>query len=160
MFNTIIYIIQKNYCFSDAPMQSFVELKLKNPSLKLLVAAGGYADDPRKFSDIAADPIKRQNFAQSVLNFVQTWNLDGFDFNWVYPVSRGDIGFIDVNDKDNFILQLQEFRNSLDSHSSPLSLSASAAAGQYQASQSYNIPQFAAIVDFINLMAYDLHGAW
>lgn len=41
-----------------------------------------------------------------------------------------------------------------------LLLSAAVAAAEASASQSYDIPQVSQYLDFINVMAYDLHGSW
>lgn len=140
-------------------MHSFAALKSKNPNLKLIVAAGGYNDGAEKFSYIARDPHARNRFATSVLSVIQANGLDGFDFDWEYPVSREGV-IIDPNDYVNFILQLTEFRNVFNTNSYPLSLSAAVAACQYQASQSYDIPKLSQTVDFINLMTYDMFGGW
>lgn len=41
-----------------------------------------------------------------------------------------------------------------------LLLTTAVAAAQFSASQSYDIPNISKYFDFINIMAYDLHGTW
>ena len=53
---------------------------------------------------------------------------------------------------------LTELRNKLSPYN--LLLSIAVAACESSALQSYEVPQVAAQVDFINVMIYDLHGPW
>lgn len=43
---------------------------------------------------------------------------------------------------------------------STYTVSVAIGAGQWRSDQSYDIPTIFATVDFVNLMAYDLHGSW
>lgn len=79
----------------------------------------------------------------------------GIDVDWEYPAQRE--GAVDA-DKDNFILLLAELRQALDLHQKLLSIAVGSS--EKSASTSYNIPRMAALVDFVNLMSYDLHGSW
>lgn len=55
---------------------------------------------------------------------------------------------------------LQAIRNTFDATGQKYLLTAAVGAAERSASQSYDIPAFAANLDFINLMAYDFHGAF
>lgn len=79
----------------------------------------------------------------------------GIDVDWEYPAQReGATGA----DKDNFILLLATMRQALDPHQKLLTIATGSS--ESSASISYDIPRMTALVDFVNLMSYDLHGSW
>lgn len=80
------------------------------------------------------------------------------DVDWEYPVQRADGSLGDEQDKQNFVLLLQELKNVL----GPAGKLVTIAVGSTQkiGDISYDIPGIVNNVDFINLMTYDFHGAW
>ncbi len=56
--------------------------------LKIIISVGGWSWS-ENFSDAALTPESRWRFAESLKNFVQTYNLDGADLDWEYPT--GDL---------------------------------------------------------------------
>jgi chitinase len=54
------------------------------PHLKIIISVGGWTWS-ENFSDAAATPESRWRFADSLRNFVATYNLDGADIDWEYP---------------------------------------------------------------------------
>ena len=48
-----------------------VNLKQKNPKLKVLIAIGGPHDELRKYSDMADKPENRKAFIESVLALIK-----------------------------------------------------------------------------------------
>jgi chitinase len=48
-----------------------VNLKQKNPKLKVLIAIGGWSEDSGKYSDMVDKPENRKVFIQSVLAFIK-----------------------------------------------------------------------------------------
>ncbi|XP_073812760.1 acidic mammalian chitinase-like [Musca autumnalis] len=125
-------------------------LKTSNPNLKVMAAVGGWNEGSIKYSQMAADPLKRKTFIQTSLDFISQHGFDGLDLDWEYPGQRGG----SADDKQNFVLLLKELKESL----GPLDLELSIAVGAsaYTASLSYDIPNIAKYVDFINVMTYDL----
>ncbi|KAJ8949527.1 hypothetical protein NQ317_016163 [Molorchus minor] len=67
---------------------NLVALKQSNPNLKVMVSMGGWNEGSGKYSQLAADPIKRQVLAKDVLRFIQEHGFDGFDLDWEYPGLR------------------------------------------------------------------------
>ncbi|XP_055374479.1 probable endochitinase [Condylostylus longicornis] len=136
-------------------IKKFNALKEKNPNLKTIAAVGGWNEGSVKFSEVAKDPVKRRRFIDTAIEFVLKYNFDGIDMDWEYPAQRG--GDVAV-DKANFVNWLKEFRTEVDKHG--LLLTAAVASAEFSASQSYDIPKLSKYLDFINIMAYDLHGSW
>jgi len=132
----------------------FNGLKNSNPNLSTLIAIGGWNEGSTKYSDMAADPAARATFVKSAIDFCQKYGFDGLDMDWEYPANRGG----KPQDKENFITLLKELKEAFEPHG--LLLTAAVAAGQNTIDTAYDIPGMNKYLDFINVMAYDLHGSW
>jgi chitinase len=160
-----------------------VAMRAKNPSIKTLISVGGWnfndcsaspADTVGQgsatcelFSELAASEEKTQVFAQKVIAFCRKWGFDGFDLDWEYPVVAGHNSntkpFQDVTrDYENYILLLKRLKAAFaeESPSEPLLLTAAVGVGKSTVETAYNIPEMNKYLDLINLMTYDMHGAW
>ncbi|EFX90232.1 hypothetical protein DAPPUDRAFT_220226 [Daphnia pulex] len=135
--------------------QKFTGLKAQNPNLKTLIALGGWNDSAftTQYSELVSDPAKMANFVSKALAFVRQYNFDGLDFDWEYP---GDPG--KPEDKANFITLLNMLRDAFKPYNLLLTMAPSCSIKR--AEVSYDIPGIAAAVDFVNFMAYDIHGSW
>lgn len=136
-------------------IKAFNDLKNVNPKLKTMAVVGGWNEGSIKYSQVAADPAKRQNFIRSSVEFIKKHNFDGLDLDWEYPAQR------DSNnpaDKANFATWLQEIRTEFDKHGYLITIAVGSTVNQ--ATPSYDIPSISKSLHFINLMTYDLHGAW
>jgi chitinase len=136
-------------------MKRFTGFKQQNPNLKALVAIGGWNQESERYSKMAMDPAKRRIFVQSVVPFLESQNFDGLDFDWEYPANREGASPVD---KENFVLLLNELRAELEPRG--YLLTGAVSAGQKTIETAYDIPAVARALDFISVMAYDLHGAW
>lgn len=141
-----------------------LELKAKYPNLKVLISIGGWSWSDH-FSAAALTEASRQAFVQSCIDlyFKQYKGVfDGIDIDWEYPVSGG-LTAGRPEDKHNFTLLLAELRRELDSLGSEsgkhylLSIAAPVGPG---ISQKYERSEIIQYLDWINLMAYDIHGTW
>ena len=120
-----------------------------------MAAAGGWNLGSAVFSQLAANATTRVNFAKNVVAFLRLHKFDGFDLDWEYPAQRDGNP---ITDKINFVLLLKELKTALGLAGYLLSIAAASPAAS--AYSSYDIPNVAANVDFVNLMTYDLHGSW
>ncbi|KAL0110197.1 hypothetical protein PUN28_013683 [Cardiocondyla obscurior] len=132
----------------------FNKLRESSPGTKTLIAIGGWNEGSAKYSAVVANPTTRARFVKNVVEFVKKHDFDGFDLDWEYPNQRGG----KPEDVQNYISLLKELRTEFDKHG--LILSAAVAAAEPSASQSYDIAAMSKYLHFINIMAYDLHGAW
>lgn len=132
----------------------FNALKSKNPELTTLLSIGGWNEGSEKYSKMAADDASRQEFASSCVQFLQKYGFDGLDLDWEYPGSRGGV----PEDKQNYVLLLQELKKQLEPQG--LLLTAAVSAGKDTMDAAYDIPAVSQYLDFINVMAYDYHGSW
>lgn len=88
-------------------LKKFNDLKLKNPTLKTLLSVGGWNEGSTNFSIVAADPLKREKFMYSAIDFLQRHNFDGLDIDWEYPNQRHTL---QNNDRENFVNWLMELK--------------------------------------------------
>ncbi|KWX87666.1 chitinase, partial [Paenibacillus riograndensis] len=62
------------------------KLKEKNPNLKTVISIGGWTWSNR-FSDVAATAATREVFANSAVDFIRKYHMDGVDLDWEIPCS-------------------------------------------------------------------------
>nr|CAH7760476.1 unnamed protein product [Callosobruchus chinensis] len=135
-------------------IKKFNAMKKQNPSLKTMVAIGGWNEGSLKYSAMAASPERRKSFVQSALNFLQTHGFDGLDLDWEYPGKRGGSSI----DKANFASLIKELKSAFSKHG--LLLSAAVSAAPSSIDISYDVSTMSQYLDMINMMSYDLHGSW
>lgn len=128
-------------------------LKEKNPSLKTIIAIGGWNEGSEKYSAMASSAATRETFADSVVEFLDKFNFDGLDIDWEYPSTRGgDL----ANDKENLNHLLRLLRARL----SGKLLTMAVAANPRTVMTGYDIPTIVGLLDYISVMSYDYHGAF
>jgi len=148
-----------------------LKLKARHPHLRVLLSLGGWTESTH-FSDAALE-TNRAAFVQSCIDTFMRGNVagvfDGFDVDWEYPGSCGATCNWRPEDQANFPALLTEFRTQLDKLESEaekatgkrpeylLTVATSAGAAQYS---KLNLAAVAATVDWVNVMAYDFHGAF
>lgn len=140
------------------------ELKTAHPHLKTSIAVGGWTLSGN-FSTMAASESGRDTFAQSVKDFLITYDMfDGIDLDWEYP-GGGGLGSNAVSAEDgaNYALLVQAIRDALDDLETETGrayeISIAAPAG-FDKIANFNLAGLEPNVDFFNVMAYDFYGAW
>ncbi|KAL4962959.1 glycoside hydrolase family 18 protein [Aspergillus stella-maris] len=137
-------------------------LKEHEPDLKVFIAVGGWTyNDPgptaTTFSDLAASTDNQKAFFKSLTKFLSTYNFDGIDFDWEYPVADDRSGR--PEDFENFSTLLKNLKSALKATGGRDGLSITLPAS-YWYLQHFDIQNLVKHVDFFNIMSYDLHGTW
>ena len=155
-------------------LNAFQVLKSENPNLKIGVSLGGWSKSG-DFSVIAANPSIRANFVKNVMAFIKYTNMDFVDIDWEYPASLRDPDKVDNTndegttkatpaDKENFITLLQDLKNALNKQGAELGktyeLSVAIPAGKAKVDEGIDVAKLFNVVDFANIMTYDMAGAW
>lgn len=128
-------------------------LRQAQPHLKLLFSVGGWTLSTN-FSDAALTAESRARFARSCVALVDRYGFDGLDIDWEYP-GGGGLAPGRPEDTTNFTLLLAELRAQLGSRL----LTIAAPANPAQIAK-IEVAKIAAILDWVNVMAYDFHGSY
>ena len=83
-----MHVLKKTHCNkidASGNYRAAVDLKKRNPSLKVLIAVGGWAEGGKKYSKMASTPGNRSKFVKSVADFLRMHKFDGLDVDWEYP---------------------------------------------------------------------------
>lgn len=137
-----------------AGFKKATSLKHKHPHLKVTLAIGGWNEGSAKYSEMAKDSKARASFANSARKFLQKYNFDGLDLDWEYPGKRGGA----PEDKENFILLIQDLRAAFSNTDFLLTAAIGAAAGTIDVA--YDVEKMYEYLDYVHVMCYDYHGKW
>lgn len=141
---------------SGIVLRSLVEKRKNHPHLKVMIACGGWGGSGG-FSDMAKAPETRKKFVDSVVQFITDYDLDGLDIDWEYPGLKGIGNPYLPEDKENFTALMEELRQGLDSIAEDQLLTF-AAAGWERFFHHIELAKVMEVVDYINIMSYDLAG--
>lgn len=143
-------------------------LKKAHPHLRTLISIGGWGAGG--FSDAALTEASRKRLVDSCMALFfdrHAGSFDGVDIDWEFPVSGGPKELAHrPQDRANLTRLAQAFRVALDVRGrragQPMLLTAALAAGRlqtngpYDPAASYDLPALGKVLDFINLMSYDM----
>jgi chitinase len=145
---------------AEARLRELVDVRRGSPSLRVLASVGGWGADG--FSDAALDPKARDRFAESVVDLLRRYDLDGVDLDWEYPGQ--DVAGIVARaaDRENFTRMLAAVRARIDAESrragrEPYLLTIATADREYF--EHVEMSRLHPYVDWINVMAYDFYNS-
>ena len=153
---------------------AMVLLRDKYPNMKIGISVGGWTRSG-DFPKLAASAATRTAFAKNISKFVDYLGFDFVDIDWEYPTAdrdpdaAGNGVSIDKGckgseaDTENFTLMMQAIRDELDAlgktNGKYYELSCAMSANPSLMSK-IEYDKVLDIVDFANMMTYDLNGAW
>ncbi|KAK7110968.1 hypothetical protein V1264_014757 [Littorina saxatilis] len=158
---TGVNLVQADPSMDAELYQRLAGLKREKPKLKVMLAVGGYNMGSEEFTVTVSSITNMHAFAMNAIEYLHRYNFDGLDVDWEFPGQRGS----PPGDKHNFTQLLQilhsEFhRDHHRTNRTKLLLSVAINPSPYMIGISYELPEVADTVDFINAMTYDLHGNW
>nr|CAH7750123.1 unnamed protein product [Callosobruchus chinensis] len=162
---TFVGLNQSNYIFtnyfSTEGYERFNALKKQNPSLKTLIAIGGWNEGATTYSHVLSDPKLRTAFVKNAVEFVKMHGFNGLDIDIEYPGQRGGAASDKITFtlfQENFSKLIKELREAFNPHG--FLLSAAVPCTGSSADISYQVPELSKYLDFINVMTYDIHGSF
>ncbi|EAR10712.1 glycosyl hydrolase family 18 protein [Reinekea blandensis] len=164
--------------------------KQQYPHVKTLISVGGWAETGGFFDDtgerinnggfytMTTNPDGSVNtqgintFADSAVDFIRTYGFDGVDIDYEYPTSMNGAG----NPKDYWVADnlrgdlwasyqvlMKTLREKLDAASAEdgqhylLTIASPSSAYLLRGMEDFDVTPY---LDYVNIMSYDLHGAW
>lgn len=138
-----------------------------------MVSIGGWTLSSQ-FAILAKTEDGRKKFSASSVKFMRDNELDGLDIDWEFPGNvrapdkidnQNDEGtpFEVAESKENFTLLMKQLREDLDVAGADDSRYYQLTAAIGSSSKLINQTEpdkYAQYLDFINIMSYDMHGAW
>ncbi|NCD70021.1 glycoside hydrolase family 18 protein [Mucilaginibacter agri] len=137
--------------------KNLLKLKKVNPSLKVLISIGGWTWSGN-FSDAALSDTSRKAFAESAVDILRKYNLDGIDIDWEYPADKGNGNIHRLEDKQNYTLMFKALREELDGlekETGKKLLLTAAVGGFKRFLQQTEMDKAAKYLDYVNMMTYD-----
>lgn len=148
--NGLLNVDNKN---DSATIQAIVNLKKRNPALKVILSMGGWGGCA-PCSEVFSTAKGRDNFSESTKNLLAYFQADGIDLDWEYPVISGYPRHLSQrSDKENFTQLLQSLRKTL-GNKYEISFAAGGFTNFLDSSVEWG--KIAPLVDKVNLMTYDL----
>jgi len=164
--------------------------KRANPNVRTLISVGGWAETGGFFDDsgtrVDSGGFYRMTttgdnsvntaginaFADSVVSFLRTYGFDGVDIDYEYPTSMNNAGnpldFGQANARRaglnrSYPVLMKTLREKLDAAATAdrkyylLTVAAPSSGYLLRGQENFAAAQY---LDYINIMSYDLHGAW
>lgn len=128
-------------------------LREMKPDIKILLSVGGWSSGG--FSTAASTAEGRKTFAETSMEAIEEYGLDGIDIDWEYPCINWAGIDTSPDDKYNFSMYLQEIREKIGWNKM---LTIAAGAGKYFADVSADMYDLREVLDYVSLMTYDMAG--
>ncbi|NEW09494.1 chitinase [Paenibacillus sp. SYP-B3998] len=156
---TDVYFDQ-NPARNEEIKQNIKKLKANNKKTNFVLGVGGYKADG--FSDASLDG-NRYYFTENIVKMVKELDLDGIDIDWEYPAfDSWETTKARTEDTKNFTNLMKELKERLDRlpRKDKNYYLTFAAGNEDWYFKNVEVKKVEKYVDFINVMSYDLTGAW
>ncbi|CAF0941007.1 unnamed protein product [Didymodactylos carnosus] len=138
-------------------------LKRRNPSLKIILAVGGWTARSKGFNAVLRSDTSRAKFINQTIQYINEWNFDGLDLDWEFPGDRDRDAAPDSQIKFDILVKdlYQAFNDEVKKPNNTrqrLILTAAVAADPKKIDHGYIVQNLCGHLDYVNIMTYDYHG--
>ena len=84
----------ENTDWSKGMFEKVTDWKKTNPSLKVMIAVGGWNMASTDFSNVVSSDATRANFVSTAVTFLKNHKFDGLDIDWEYPCNHLFLFFV------------------------------------------------------------------
>ena len=138
-------------------VEELVLLKQRNPQLKIMVSIGGWSGCA-PCSELFSSEKHRETFAKTTVELFEKHGIDGLDLDWEYPAIEGYPGHrFGATDRNNFTELVKALRKEM---GDKYLLTFAAGGFINYLEKSIDWDAVIPLVDFVNLMTYDLVGGY
>lgn len=142
-----------DYALDSMAITKLVALKKANPKLKIILSLGGWGGC-KTCSSVFNTESGRKEFAQSVLKLFKDYDVDGLNLDWEYPAIESLPGHQFIpEDRSNFTYLIKTLRETV---GPDYELSFAAVGFQAYLSQSVEWSKVMPLVNYVNMLTYDL----
>jgi chitinase len=127
-----------------------------------MISVGGWTWS-KHFSDAVLTDTSTANFAQSAVDIVSTYDLDGVDIDWEYPGMTGDSNVYRPQDRKGYTDLFKNLREKLDAlgkQTHKKYFVTTAIGGSLEFLQHTQMEEAQKYLDYINLMSYDFDESY
>ncbi|KAF8624904.1 hypothetical protein AX15_005648, partial [Amanita polypyramis BW_CC] len=133
--------------------------RCKSEGVGAFISVGGWTGS--LYFSTNVQPDNQEGFVKAIVDMVHQYDLDGVDFDWEFPNSKG-IGCNDnsADDTQNYLAFLKKLRAALDPS---VKLSAAVNLKPFLGSDGQpmtDVSGFSSVLDYLAIMNYDVWGAW
>ncbi|MCS2169174.1 glycosyl hydrolase family 18 protein [Scandinavium sp. TWS1a] len=130
--------------------------RMAQSGVKFMISIGGWDNSAEgAFEAATATTAGTERLAQSMVDYMLKWKFDGIDVDWEYPDTESE--------KNQFTSLIQMLRSKLDAQGlkdDKYYQLSSAVTTNHNNIQYINPEVTAPLLDSVNVMAYDIHGAF
>ena len=130
-------------------------LSVREHGVRVVLSVQGYSSAGTNFSKAASTEEGRKKLAESMLNVIETYHLDGIDIDWEYP--GFNTGTSVAVDKANYTLLCKQIYETLKKANSDYLLTAAIPGGS-NGPYRFDLGNVAKYLDYIHIMTYDLQS--
>lgn len=130
--------------------------QIRKSGVRVVLSLGGGGASLIKWSNMAMTPESRLKFAESCLEVIQKYHLDGIDVDWEYP-GYGEGTSVEV-DSPNYTLLMATINKVLKEANPDYLVTAALPGGRYGIDR-YQVSQVIGYMDYLHLMTYDFHDS-